>query len=63
MQWVLLVITVYANGSMKYEPPTVFYSKRACVNAQTQLREMTPNNATVTLITNCVSRGGRGNNE
>lgn len=57
MQWMLLVITVYANGGMKFHEPTAFYSKKACVNAQKQLKEMTPHNATVTLITNCVTRG------
>jgi predicted nucleic acid-binding Zn ribbon protein len=54
-------MVVYANGGTKMETPTVFYSKKACVNAQEVIQEMTPRNATATFITSCVSRGGRGN--
>ena len=61
MQWLMLIMVVYANGGTKMESPTVFYSKKACVNAQEVIQNMTPRNATATFITSCVSRGGRGN--
>ena len=59
MQWILLVMLVSSNGNMEYQQPTIMYSKKACKDAQMVISQMAPNNATVTVITACVSRGGR----
>lgn len=59
MQWLLLVMLVSANGHMEYHEPTVLYSKKACKDAQAVISQMAPQNAAVTVVTACVSRGGR----
>lgn len=59
MQWILLVMLVSANGDMQYKEPVVFYSKKACVNAMDALRTLVPRNATFSVVSQCVTRGGK----
>lgn len=57
MQWILFVMLVSATGDMKYQDPTVFYSKYACETAQHVIADMAPKNASTTVVTACVKRG------
>ena len=59
MQYLMLIMLVNASGNIDYKDPTVFYAKKACNEAQKVIKEMTPKNAAVTMITACVPRGGR----
>ncbi|MHA8112838.1 hypothetical protein ACX122_06945 [Kosakonia cowanii] len=57
MQYLMLVMLVNAAGNIDYKEPTVYYARNACYDAQKVIKEMTPKNATVTLVTACVPRG------
>lgn len=59
MQYLMLIMLVNASGNIDYKEPTVFYAKQACYEAQRVIKDMTPKNAVVTMITACVPRGGR----
>lgn len=54
-----MVMLVSASGDMQYQDPTIFYSKKSCKDAQFVIGGMAPGNATVTVVTACVSRGGK----
>lgn len=57
MQYLMLIMLVTASGDIEYRDPTVFYARQACFDAQKVIKEMTPKNAVVTLVTACVPRG------
>ncbi|HFL4765766.1 TPA: hypothetical protein ACG33R_001399 [Escherichia coli] len=57
MQYLMLIMLVNAAGNIDYKEPTVYYARNACYDAQKVIKEMTPKNATVTLVTACVPRG------
>ena len=57
MQYLMLIMLVNAAGNIDYKEPTVYYARKACYDAQKVIKEMTPKNATVTLVTACVPRG------
>lgn len=57
MQYLMLVMLVNSAGNIDYKEPTVYYARNACYDAQKVIKEMTPKNATVTLVTACVPRG------
>lgn len=57
MQYLMLIMLVNAAGNIDYKDPTVYYARNACYDAQKVIKEMTPKNANVTLVTACVPRG------
>lgn len=57
MQYLMLIMLVNAAGDIDYKEPTIYYAQRACFDAQKVIKEMTPKNAAVTLVTACVPRG------
>lgn len=57
MQYLMLMMLVSVTGSVDYKEPTPFYARQACYDAQKVIKEMTPRNAAVTIVTACVPRG------